>query len=176
MKTKKISLILCLSFLIITSKGYSQENQNAFLKGYSYFNDHLYFDSLNKILDKHELDSLNHSYEFFVLFNVDTVGNTRDFEIIEIPGAEIPSGIKGYIQKFIKSTDRNWFPQIENKKKVISNELIYHVCLTKKDQSFNDRLKDSEPIVEYFFGNMKRNERVDSVSFPGRYKFMILSY
>jgi hypothetical protein len=176
MTNKIIFTILCLA-LLKPGKVFSQENREAFLRGYNNRNEYLYFDSVNKVSND-DLKHLDHTFSFYVVFKIDTTATVIDFEIIEIPVAEIlPAIVKTYIKKLVMSTNGKWLPQIKSYKKVISDEMIYQGDLVKKEQSIGDRMKDSEPIIEYFLGpGISTNERLKKLVVDDHKRYMILSY
>jgi hypothetical protein len=176
MKNKLLFVIFFFT-IIYMGKVSSQENREATLSGYNNQNYYLYFDSIAKLIKYDELDRLNNSYHFYVTFKVDIEGKVMEFEIIEVPGAEVPGIVKEYIYLIIKSTDRNWIPQIKNNNKIVSDKLVYLVSLVKKNQNLRDKVKDSEPVIEYFFGSSeKKNEKVEQLILFDNKKYISLFY
>jgi len=164
-------------FLITIQSGklFSQDNRDAILKGYQSKYEYVYFDSINK-LSSYELNNFKNSFSFYITFRVDTNSVVTEFEIIEIPGLQLPVPIKTYIEKLIKSSNGLWSPQIKNSKKVVSDEFIYQMDLMKKDQSFEDRVRDSQPIFDYFYASTNKIDKIEKIVSSNKKRLMPLSY
>ena len=174
--SKKIILSILFLVLLKSEKVFSQSNRDAVINGYMSMYEYLYFDSLNK-LSNHQLSDFKNSYTFYLTFKIDTTATVIDLEIIEIPGAELPSFIKIYMEKLVKSTNGRWLPQIKDSKKVISDEMMYQVGLVKRDQSLEDRDRDNKPIIEYFlFGTQKRVDKIEKIVYSQKKRLIPLSY
>ena len=166
--------MFCL-ILQISGKAFSQDNRNAVIKGYKSMYEYIYFDSVNK-LSNNQIRDLKKTYTAYITFKVDTTANIIDLEIIEIPGIDLPAIIKTYFEKLVRSTNGQWMPQMKDSKKVVSDEFIFQVDLVKKDQSIEDRVKDSEPITEYFFGSKKKVDKIERIAFSTNKRLIPLSY
>ena len=148
--------------LFVQNSAFSQENREAYLKGYNDTNYYRYFDTLNKLTGT-ALQQLNHSYDCDVVFKVDTNANIIDFEIIEIPGAELPTIAKIYIRELFSSANGKWQPQVKDSKKVVSDDMVYRVGLIKKSQTMEERIKDSQKMREYFLTAASIHKRTVAV-------------
>jgi hypothetical protein len=173
----KIKKIFPLFFLILIQSGnmFSQQNMDAVIKGYNSMYEYLYFDSVNK-LSNYKLCDFKNSYDFYVTFKVDTTGSVIDLEIIQFPGNELPIFIKAYVEKLIRSSNGLWLPQIKDSKKVMSDEFMYQVSLTKKNQSIEDRVRDNQPLIDYFFLSENKVDKIEKISFSPKKRLLPLSY
>jgi hypothetical protein len=145
---KQVFLILCTC--VSLSAAFSQTNSKAYLKDYKDYKAFYFFDSLNKRCVS-ELAGLNGMYECFVTFKVDTNANITDFLIEEIPVSKPPQLVKTYIEKLLKASNGLWIPQIKNGRKVISDEMIYRIDILRKNQSIQERTKDTEKIMQFYY-------------------------
>src|SRR5450432_545673 len=99
---RKATLILICLFLLKAGKVFSQKDHEAYINGYRY-SDYLYFDSIHKV-GCNDLSELNNSYEFYIVFKIDTNANVIDYELEEIPVIKIPDKVKSYTLQLVMST------------------------------------------------------------------------
>jgi hypothetical protein len=174
MNNKSKTFLFCLA-LFLSGKIVAQLSRDAVINGYKSMYEYIYFDSVNK-LSNHQLNGFKNSYVFYVTFKVDTTAKVNDLEIIEITAMELPASIKGYIEKLIVSTNGQWLPQINDSKKVVSDEFLYQVSLMKTDQGLKDRVRDTEPLTKYFLGLTEKSPKIERIMFSQKIRLMPLSY
>ena len=168
-------ILFFLITLFVQTSAFAQENREAYLKGYNDTNYFRYFDSLHKLRNT-SFESLNHSYQFHVAFKIDTNSNVINFEVIEIPGINLPEIVKEYIENLVVLTNGKWQPQIKSGNKVISDDLVYLVSFVKKNQTVEERAKDAERELIADLNNSALNEKVKAFGVTTKSRYILLSY
>ncbi len=128
---------------------FSQSNTSTYIKGYNSY-EHIYFDSLNSLWNT-EIANLTTMYEVYVTFRVDTNSKITGVEITDLPVRKMPESLRAYIKKLMESTNGKWIPANKNNHKVISEEMVYRFDVARKNQSMQERLKEGEKILEYYW-------------------------
>jgi hypothetical protein len=137
------------------------QKDSPILAGYDQTNYRRYFDSINK-QSKSTIESLNHSYDCWVVFKLDTLGKVYDYELIEIPEAPLPALAKEYLKNIFFSTSGKWTYQ--NKKPTTSEDMLFSILLRKESQSIENYVKDTTNTFEFLLIVLPKLPRLKGVN------------